>query len=486
MNTATTKRAGGELAGFPAGVTLVLDRAELIGWATDASRRRGAVPLAIARPVSADEVQQVIQWANLTGVPLVPASSAEGPRRRGDTVCSRPALILDLSRLDRIIHVDGRDAIAVIEPGVSFAAFDKALRPHGLRSFRPLLARPAKSVIAAFLEREPITVPGQHWDSADPLGATEFVFGTGKPYRTGGGAFPGTLEENLAAGNRQMLGVGPAHTDFARVLQGSQGALGVVTWASIYCQRLPARELPLLASADRLAPVVELAYRLLRRRPAGQLFLMNGRQLALLCANDVAHYRALAAMLPRWLLYFELCAPDYFPDESIAYQLAAVECDAAELNADLAREVSGIPAHHLAVRFKALDDQPGRNLGLASEEVFCLSQLDRVEGLLERVTGAIADEPCIYLQPLVHGVNAHCQLTLLAPVNEATALSAQAVGVAETLAAAGGFFSRPYYPWAHVPFERDRTIVALLAKSKSIFDPQTVLQPGAQSLGGLL
>lgn len=191
MNTATTKRAGGELAGFPAGVTLVLDRAELIGWATDASRRRGAVPLAIARPVSADEVQQVIQWANLTGVPLVPASSAEGPRRRGDTVCSRPALILDLSRLDRIIHVDGRDAITVIEPGVSFAAFDKALRPHGLRSFRPLLARPAKSVIAAFLEREPITVPGQHWDSADPLGATEFVFGTGKPYRTGGGPSQG-------------------------------------------------------------------------------------------------------------------------------------------------------------------------------------------------------------------------------------------------------------------------------------------------------
>lgn len=483
----TIRRAGGgELAGFPAGVTLVRDSTELRGWASDASRRNGAVPLGIARPASSDEVQQVMQWANRAGVPLVPASSGEGPRRRGDTICPRPAVILDLSRLDRVIHVDGRDAIAVIEPGVTFAAFEAALRPHGLRSFRPLLARRTKSVIAAFLEREPITVPGRHWDSADPVGATEFVFGTGKPYRTGGAAFPGTLEENLALGNRQMLSVGPAHTDFARVIQGSQGALGVVTWASIYCRRLPAREMPLFASADKLEPVVELAYRLLRRRPAGQLFLMNGHQLALLCATGAAQYRTLAARLPRWLLYFELSAPDYFPDEAIAYQRADVERDVAELGADLAAEVAGIPADRLSARLEALGDQPARNLGLASEEVFCLSQLDKVERLLGHVGGAIADEACVYLQPLVHGVNAHCQLSLLAPMDGQAALSAKAVDVAEALAATGGFFSRPYHPWAHVPFGRDETIVPLLAKTKAIFDPRKVLQPGAQSLGGSL
>lgn len=487
MITRITRRAdNGELAGFPDGVTLVRDSSELQGWAIDASRRSGAVPLGIARPVSGDEVQQVMRWANRARVPLVPASSGEGPRRRGDTICSRPAIILDLSRLDRVIHVDGRDAIAVIEPGVTFAAFDEALRPHGLRSFRPILARRTKSVIAAFLEREPITVPGQHWDSADPLGATEFVFGTGKSYRTGGASFSGTLEENLALGNRQMLGVGPAHTDFARVIQGSQGALGVVTWASIYCRRLPARELPLFASADRLEPVVELAYRLLRRRPAGQLFLMNGRQLALFCATDATHYRALAASLPRWLLYVELSTPDYFPDEAIAYQRADIERDAAELGADLGTELGGIPADQLAARLEALGDQPAHDLGLASEEVFCLSQLDKIESLLGRVGDAIADEACIYLQPLVHGVNAHCQLTLLAPMDGQAAQSAKAIAVAEALAAAGGFFSRPYYPWAHVPFDRDKTIVPLLAKTKAIFDPQKVLQPGAQSLGGSL
>ncbi len=43
----------------------------------------------------------------------------------------------------------------------------------------------------------------------------------------------------------------------------------------------------------------------------------------------------------------------------------------------------------------------------------------------------------------------------------------------------GGFFSRPYGPWADGVFERvSPEIVTVLNKVKNIFDPHHVLKPG--------
>lgn len=471
------------LARFPGHIGVTSDPSILASFASDQSGRAGARPIAIAHPTSTEEIQAVVRWAIAQGVPLVPVSSKSGPRRRGDTVCDHPSIIMDLSGMNKVVHVDGDDAIAVIEPGVTFSQFDAALKGHGLRSFRPLAPRASKSVLTAFLEREPVTVPGQHWDSADPLAALELVFGSGDLFRTGGAALPGTLEENLARGNRQMINSGPMHTDFGRVIQGAQGALGVVSWASIYCQRIPAIEVPLFATSDSLEAITDLCYRMLRRRSAGQLFILNGRQLALLLADSLQRFEALKAALPPWILYVELSAAAYFPEEAIAYRRADLERDAASLAVTVASDVAGISAKAMA-QWMTAESGPGEAaLGLARQEVFFLSQLDKVQKHIDALEPTDRADSCIYVQPLAQGVNAHCQFAFLGKAGEEQMLSRRAVKAAERLAASNGFFSRPYHPWAGVPFERDKAIVPLLARTKSLFDPHAILQPGAQSLG---
>ena len=472
--------------GFPDSVPFDADPVLRASFGKDRSGRIGARPLGVAKPSSTADIQAVIRWAARSGTPIVPVSSAEGPRRRGDTICKTEALILDLSGMNRIIHVDAQDALAIVEPGVTFNQLDDALAPKGLRAFRPLFARRSKSVIAAFLEREPMTVPGLHWDSSDPLAAMECVFGSGDLFRTGGAALPGSLEQNIERGNRPLLGVGPMNTDFGRVLQGAQGALGVVSWASVYCQRNPALEVPLFITSDSVEAIVELSYRMLRRRPVGQMFILNGLQLALMIAKDASHYTSLLAALPAWILYVELNAPAYFPEESIAFQRSDLERDAESLDVTITAETGGVAAADVAKSQRMIGDQPVHRLTqFASEEIVYLTQLDKVEQQLGYAALPDGGDVGIYLQPLAQGVNAHCQITLLAPADEAQSLSRKAETTASKLAEHGAFFSRPYHPWAHVAFERDGKIAPLLARVKTLFDPKGILQPGSQSLGAI-
>ena len=65
------------------------------------------------------------------GTPLVPVSSG-APHFYGDTVPSVPgAVMVDLSRMDKIIKVDARNRIAVIEPGVTYGQLQPALAKAG-------------------------------------------------------------------------------------------------------------------------------------------------------------------------------------------------------------------------------------------------------------------------------------------------------------------------------------------------------------------
>lgn len=468
-----------------ASITISVDEGSLKAFGGDASGRRGAIPLAIVRPIDVAQVQLVVQIAGVENVSLVPVSSVGGPRRRGDTISKTPSVIVDLSGMQRILNIDGRNAIAIIEAGATFPQLAAALEPHGLRPYQPLMARASKSVLTTFLEREPMTVPGRHWDSSDPLAAMEAVFGTGDVFRTGGAALPGKLEDHLANGNRQMVGVGPAHTDFGRVLQGSQGALGIVTWASIYCQRIPTIEVPLFATADTLEPLTEFSYRLLRRRIDGQMFILNAVQLALILARDRGEFQTLRAELPPWILYFELTAPPIFPDEAIAYQRALVEDDAARLGLSIVPQNAGVQATAVA---SAQRTYPAESLlqraGSAEAEVLFLSQLDKIPSHLEAIGDfASADRHAVYIQPMAQGVNAQCQFTFLAGPGGEAELNQIAQRAAACCADTGGFFSRPYYPWANVPFDRDPAIRSLLARAKNLLDPKHILQPDSLSLG---
>ena len=113
-----------EKAGLAAivGEGKVLDGSGLLeGYSRDMSFRTPLKPWFVVKPGNPDEIQKIVTWANETRTPLIPVSSGL-PHFNGDTVpTAAGAIIVDLSGMKQIIHIDHRNRMAMIEPGVTFS-----------------------------------------------------------------------------------------------------------------------------------------------------------------------------------------------------------------------------------------------------------------------------------------------------------------------------------------------------------------------------
>jgi FAD/FMN-containing dehydrogenase len=476
----------------PPGIECLVDPAKCAAFASDADTQNGHSPRAVLMPRGIEDVVTLVQWANKTDTGIVPVSSS-GRRRRGDTVPQRPnSVIADLSGLNKLIHADARDKIAIIEPGVNFGTLDRLLAPHGLRCMPPLMPRAGKSVIASYLEREPVLAVNEHWDTSDPFGGTNLVLGNGRIAPTGGAAIEGTLPEQLARGHRQMLQTGPTFIDLLRVVQGAQGSLGIMTWAAIYCERMPSQESAWYCSADALEPVVNLARDLLHRRLGNTMFIVDRVQLAMLLCTDRAGFQDLATRLPAWTLFVSAAGYRQQATERMAWQRSDVHQCAALHGAQVAESLEGHSAAQLAQRLRK--PEPGsfrdRPLG-AHRELFFMNQLDRVDVFVKLVKESLSaagqdDAPLgVYVQPMTQGVNCHIEFTQAFDPSSASA-SEQAKTwhvAAQRCADAGGFFSRPYGRWSEFAFSRDAGTLSLMTMSQTILDPRGVMNPGRLPYG---
>jgi len=238
---------------------VIVDTHRLEKLSRDESFVCPARPAFIVKPHNTDEVQQIVKWANETLTPLVPISSGV-PHFRGDSVPSVDgAVITDLSDMKRILRVDRKNRVAMIEPGVTFDELCGELEKEGLRPNMPLLPRRRKSVVGSVLEREPVIMPKYHWDIIDPLACTEVIFGSGDLYRTGAASGPGTIEEQWKSGEAQKSHAEPL-ADWCRILQGAQGTMGIVTWATIRCELIPDLEEPFIVGSPSLPGLFKLIH----------------------------------------------------------------------------------------------------------------------------------------------------------------------------------------------------------------------------------
>jgi FAD/FMN-containing dehydrogenase/Fe-S oxidoreductase len=100
----------------------------LTAYAVDASIYK-IVPQAVVLAESEADIQTVLDYAVSTGVPLTPR--AAGTNLTGSAIGS--GIILDISRLDRILELDREEKWARVQPGIVFAELNKRLAPHGLQ-----------------------------------------------------------------------------------------------------------------------------------------------------------------------------------------------------------------------------------------------------------------------------------------------------------------------------------------------------------------
>jgi FAD/FMN-containing dehydrogenase len=472
------------------GSTSILDNpTDLDEYSKDKSFIQPNKPAYVVRPRNVDELQRIVKWANETLTSLVAVSSGE-PHFRGDSVPSTSgAVIVDLSGMKKILRVDRKNRVAMIEPGVTFGELQAVLEENGLRLNMPLLPRSRKSVVGSMLEREPVIMPKYHWDIVDPLACTEVIFGSGDMYRTGAAAGPGTVEEQWNSGGAQKSPADPI-VDWIRLVQGAQGTMGIVTWATIRCELKPRLEEPFMAGSSSLPSLCELIYWLVRLRLADECLILNNTNLARIMGKQrPGGEQDLRDSLPPWVLFFCIGGYEYFPEEKVAYQMERTMEVAKQAGVKPVKTLDGVSASELLDILRRPSEDPYWKLkGKGScHDIFCLAVYDKLPELV-KVMNDTADkygypfsDMGIYLQPIVQGTGYHCEFNLFfdpsdpGGVDNLMKLSGHSV---QSLMDKGAFFSRPYGTWSDMVYKRDGETTAALKKIKGIVDPNNIMNPG--------
>jgi len=464
--------------------------ATLESYSSDMSFVNPVRPAFVVKPKNAAAVQKIVRVANETMTPLVSVSSGP-PHFRGDTVPGiGGAVIVDLSGMKKIINVDRPRRVAMVEPGVTFARLIPAAEKEGIRLNMPLLPRMSKTVIGSLLEREPVIMPKYQWDVSDPLACVGIIFGGGDEFRTGQAAGPGTVEEQWAVGGVQKAPYGPGVASWHRLIQGAQGAIGIVTWASMRCELLPGLEEPFVVNASGFAPLLELASWLVRLRIANECFILNSTDMAAIFARQwTEDYHNLKNTLPAWTLFYNVVGYDFFPEERVSSHIKNITDITQRLGLEPVKSAGTISANEILKAVQKPSAEPYWKLRYkgAFEDIFFLTINDKLEGLVEAMYGMAekagypTSDMGVYIQPVVQGTGVHCEFTLFydphnaGEANRVRALSASAV---KNLMNRGAFFSRPYGENAKMVINRDAATMNVMNKLKNMFDPNRVMNPG--------
>jgi FAD/FMN-containing dehydrogenase len=447
-------------------------------------------PGCVVKPTNADDIQKIVKLANESNTPLVPVSSGP-PHFRGDTVPSiGGATVVDLSNMKKIMKVDRARRVAMVEPGVTFAEMIPAVEKEGLRLNMPLLPRKSKTVVGSMLEREPVVMPGYHWDISDPLACLEVIFGIGDFFRTGQAAGPGTIEEQWAAGGVQKAPYGPGTASWQRLIQGAQGTMGIVTWASLRCEQLPKLEEPFVVGTSNLDRLLDLTHWLIRLRLVNECFILNNTNLAAIFAKKwPKDYQNLKDALPKWNLFYTVAGYEYFPEERVSSHVKGITDVTQRFGMEAVKAAGGVSANEILKAVQQPSGEPYWKLRYKGgcEDIFFLTINDKLEvqiGVMNDLAekaGYPASDMGVYLQPIVQGTNIHCEFSLFYdPENpgEANRIKELSSEVVKKLMAHGAFFSRPYGESAGMIMNRDAATVAILNKLKKMFDPNHVMNPG--------
>ena len=478
-----------KLAEIVSSSNVIRGAAVLEEYSRDMSFVNAIWPMYVVKPRSADDVEKIVRFAKGTLTPLVPISSGP-PHFRGDTVPGiGGAVIVDLSNMKKIIRVDRENRVAMFEPGVTFGSLISAVAKEGLRLNMPLLPRCTKSVVGSLLEREPVIMPKYHWDIADPLNCIEVILGTGDKFRTGAAAGPGSIEEQWAAGGAQVEAAGPSSASWYRIIQGAQGTMGIVTWASARCEIIPTLEEPFLIGSEQLDKISEMAHWLIRLRLPNECFVLNNVYLAAIMAkNWPDHFEYLKDALPAWVLFYNLAAYEYLPEERISGQIQDVIELAQRVGVEPVQAIGKISSSDLLQVVRQPSEEPYWKLRYkgACHDMFFLTIYDKLPELVAimhsaaTASGYPTSDIGVYIQPLVQGSNLHCEFTLFYdPENptESTRIRELAAGATKHLMAAGAHFSRPYGDNTHTIMNKDAAAVAALKKVKDMLDPDHIMNP---------
>jgi len=188
----------------------------------------GRAPVAVVRPGSVDELSTVVRICAEDRVALLPRGG--GLSYTQGYVCdARDGIVVDLSRLDRVLEVNPADGYVTVECGATWKQVDDALSPHGVRTpFWGTLSGLRATVGGGLSQGALFLGSGTHGAAAESLLGLDVVLADGTVARVGSHA--------NAHGKPFFRQFGP---DLGAMFAGDCGALGIKARATL---RLVPRE----------------------------------------------------------------------------------------------------------------------------------------------------------------------------------------------------------------------------------------------------
>ncbi|HTN90794.1 MAG TPA: FAD-linked oxidase C-terminal domain-containing protein [Sorangium sp.] len=216
----------------------------------------GGWPLAVARPSSTAEVQELARWATRHGVALVPRGAGTGVA--GGATAIHGCVVVSFERMSRILAIDEAAMLAVVQPGVINGDLKAAARERGLW-YPPDPSSYAMSSIGGNVA----TNAGglccvKYGVTADYVLGLEAVLADGTVIRTGGRS------------RKDVAGY-----DLTRLLVGSEGTLALVTEITLRLRRPPPPSATLVATFGSLEASGRAVAAIVRSVDASLLEIMD-------------------------------------------------------------------------------------------------------------------------------------------------------------------------------------------------------------------
>jgi glycolate oxidase len=221
---------------FP-GEGLVTSPEEMAVYGADSSRR-SAMPWAVVRPRTEDQIVELLRWAEAERMPLVPRLRGTG--MSGGAVPAFGGVVVSTLWLNRVLNIDADDFCAEVEPGVVTSEFQALTQKQ--RLFYP--PDPASLKIS--------TLGGNVSTCAGGMRAVKY--GVTRDYVLGVRAvLPGG--RIVDAGRRTHKNV--VGLDLTRLFVGSCGTLGIFTKLTLKLLPLPESSATVLAAFGSLKEALE-------------------------------------------------------------------------------------------------------------------------------------------------------------------------------------------------------------------------------------
>jgi FAD/FMN-containing dehydrogenase len=464
------------------------DEATLMSYSHDQSFVDPRRPDLVVFADSSAQVQDVVRYANKTRTPVIPYSS--GLNFHGGTIPRQGGIMLNLSRMNKIVTIDDENWSCIIEPGVTVRQLQDELEKHQLRAMLPFGVHPQRSALTSYLERDPAVAAASFEYGNELIMDTELVLPTGELFRTG----------LWSSGNTPGSPMGPVRAMVNRLWTGAQGTLGIMTKMNIKVEYLPRKRKVHLFQFDSFPEAMELLRMIQRKELGHECFLINNFNLAALLCKDWAvpetfpaqmitskDFDTLRSTLPDWLMVLCLNGGPRMPEGKIAYEEEALKSIASMAH------LQSYNGGHLEQIFM---DEVLRPWGILKKfcyrgsvhDVSFKAPLSKVP-TFQRIVMEFINEynyPLqdigVYVLPIERGRACHCEADFHCDPNNRNDVERvknlwQEVS-RRFIDEGGAFFDRPYGIWADLVYSRAGTYTQKLKEIKREIDPNHICNPG--------